>query len=237
MSEIVLINSPLEHLDRVRSMMEKNVNTTSGVFSSISVKYKAEFWVDWIAHTILDSIVDSIFPILDDIDQEIRAIDRIIFPDPTNQPPHDIKNDTNDTKIPFSIGSADLEPKKAFEIEVATSEKTIPTRIPSHRTHFASPRLSISLLFRRARRRLWRMFRRNADLPSATLGTLRRMARARKSIAVLGRLFGSKSDLMTGIKKRLLRSMESKSEGTVHRQTPEEIEIAMYMTDIQGVPL
>lgn len=182
----------------------------------------------------MDSIVDSIFPILDEIEQEVRAIDQIIFTGPTTQPPHDVKNDT---KISLTIRSADPEPKKAFKIEVITSEKTIPTRITSYHTHFASPRLSISLQFRRAKRRLWRTFRRKEDSPSATLVTLRRMARARKSIAVLGRLFGSKSDLMTGIKKRLIKSIESKSEGTVNRQTPEEVEIAMYMTDIQGEPL
>jgi Mg2+ and Co2+ transporter CorA len=63
------------------------------------------------------------------------------------------------------------------------------------------------------------------------------MARVKKLIAVLGRLLSSKSDLVTGIKKRLVKAITSRPQGRAHKQTPEELEIAMYMTDIQGEPL
>lgn len=139
--------------------------------------------------------------------------------------------------------SADVQlghAEKPFKLEITNtnSEKWTPTdRIPSHRTRFVSPRLTISLLFRRVRRRLniaWRGLRRQADTPGATHLTLRRMARVKKLIVVLGRLLSSKSDVMTGIKKRLIKAIESRPDGTSHGQTPEEVEIAMYMTDIQG---
>jgi Mg2+ and Co2+ transporter CorA len=57
------------------------------------------------------------------------------------------------------------------------------------------------------------------------------MARVKKLIVVLGRLLSSKSDVMTGIKKRLIKA---RPDGTAHGQASEEGEIAMYMTDIQG---
>jgi Mg2+ and Co2+ transporter CorA len=59
------------------------------------------------------------------------------------------------------------------------------------------------------------------------------MARVKKLIAVLGRLLSSKSDVMTGIKKRLIKGIDSRP-GTGYGKTPEEVEIAIYMTDIQG---
>jgi magnesium transporter len=139
------------------------------------------------------------------------------------------------------VPSADVQVRhveKIYKAENTISEKKTPTdRVPSYRTRFVSPRLTISLLFRRARRHVhiaWRGFWRTADPPSATQLTLRRMARVKKLIAVLGRLLSSKSDVLTGIKKRLIKAIESRTDGTVDGQAPEEVEIAMYMTDIQG---
>lgn len=230
--------SSLEHTDRIRNMMENNVNMTSGLFSTVISKTKVELHIDWMAHTILDTIVDSFFPILGEIDQEARAIDQMVFTETASPQLEEIESST---KIPLTVPDADAEPKQAeklSEIEITTIEKrTLTDRTPSFHTRFASPRLSIPLLFRRARRHLHRMrrgFWSKATSPGATRSTLRRIARVKKLIVVLGRLLSSKSDLMTGIKKRIIKALESKTEGTTHKQPPEEVEIVMYMTDIQG---
>ena len=171
--------------------------------------------------------MDSFFPILEEIDQEVRGIDQTVFTDTDSSQLQDIGS--NSKTQPRYIT------EKTLMTERTISEKWTPT--PSYRTRFVSPRLTISLLFRRARRHFnnaWRGFWRQADSPSTTQFTLRRMARVKKLIVVLGRLLSSKSDVMTGIKKRLIKAIESRPNGTVHGQTPEEVEIAIYMADIQG---
>lgn len=134
--------------------------------------------------------------------------------------------------------SVDSPPEKSFKAENTASEKRTPTdRILSYRPRFASPRVSFSLLLRRARRHFknaWRGLWNKTDITSTTTFTVRRMARAKKLIAVLGRLLNSKSDVITGIKKRLMKAIDSKPIGMAHKRTPEELEIALYMSDIQG---
>lgn len=65
--------------------------------------------------------------------------------------------------------------------------------------------------------------------PTATASTLRQMARTRRLVTSLGRLLASKSEVVAQIKKRLLKT------GTLDPSVnAEELEVAMYMGDIQG---
>jgi magnesium transporter len=95
---------------------------------------------------------------------------------------------------------------------------------------FVSPRLTIRLLFCRAQRfvgDIWKSYwEKPKPSPSATQLTLRRMARTRKLVTVLGRLLGTKSDVVTQIRKRLTRSAHA-------GHTSEELEVAIYMGDVQ----
>ncbi|KAH9950389.1 hypothetical protein B0H21DRAFT_723239 [Amylocystis lapponica] len=57
-----------EHVDRVRTRIMKlaeNINTSS----------------DWIAHGVMDSIVDSVFPLLDKIEKEVDVIETLVVSD------------------------------------------------------------------------------------------------------------------------------------------------------------
>ena len=97
--------------------------------------------------------------------------------------------------------------------------------------HLVSPPFTIRPLFRRARRRvgdIWRQFWEQPNIsPGATQLTLRRMVRTRKLVTALGRLLGTKSDVVTQIRKRLMRS-------ALEEHTSEALEVAIYMGDVQG---
>jgi hypothetical protein len=190
--------------------------------------------LDWVAHAILDSIVDSFYPLFGEVEKEIIAIDQTIF-----------SNEGDVSQMGFSVDPINLSSDVSTEVEKPSMEKIVSVdekislaeRVrESYHTRFASPRLSIRLAFRRFRRRVsfWKGFWTKAEArPSVTQLTLRRMARAKKLVTVLGRLLNAKSDVITGIKKRLVKAVESG--GTGHKgQMPDELEVVIYMGDIQG---
>jgi len=152
------------------------------------------------------------------------AIDQIVFNHNSESDPSDASPPPDLVKIP----PTDLiPPTKAEESPIPFREK-----YPSEdKPRFVSPRLTIRLLFRRAQRYvgdIWKSYWEKPKLsPCATQVTLRRMARTRKLVTVLGRLLGTKSDVVTQIRKRLTR--------TAHAgHSSEELEVAIYMGDIQG---
>lgn len=108
---------------------------------------------------------------------------------------------------------------------------------PSHvdRPRFAPPRRTLTLLFRRIRWYLTKRWEERFNVPetppSATTLILRRMARARKLVTSLNRLLGSKSEVITQIRKRLLKTG---APGSGSNSKTEELEVAIYMGDVQG---
>lgn len=203
-----------EHADRVRNRMvllEKVVNMSS----------------DWIAHGILDSIVDSFFPFLEEIEKEVMAIDHIVYNLNSEFDPSDAVPSTDLVK-PAPI---DLIPPTKVE-ESPISQNNVESRLEEKYPlpHFVSPPLTIRLLLRRGQRHvanIWKQYREKPNIPpGATQLTLRRMVRTRKLVTALGRLLGTKSDVVTQLRKRLMRSAQGE-------HTSEALEVAIYMGDVQ----
>lgn len=171
------------------------------------------------------------------------AIDHTVFTDVDAMPPQDpftlIETiPSSVTTLPTQLREAEKSTttEVAFEEEKYTPAQRIQRQYhPSFRPHFIAPRFTLHLAFRRTRRRitsLWRRFWTRAESPpSAQQFTLRRMARVKKLVTVLGRLLNTKADVITSLKKRLIKAVTS--HGT-NRQTAEELEVAIYMGDIQG---
>lgn len=189
--------------------------------------------LDWITHNILDSVVDSFFPFLEDIEKEASAIDHIVYSGETDLsmpsgPPVELVRSITSDFIPFlKQQESPLSQRTLIKEKYSPAEKLR----NSYRPHFASPRLNIRLFFRRAKRRVtnaWTLlWARPETAPSGTQLTLRRMARTRKLVTVLGRLLATKSDVVMQIQKRLARAA---AEG----HSTEEFEVAIYMGDVQG---
>lgn len=219
-------NDIAEHTDRIRnriSLLEEVANMTS----------------DWIAHGILDSIVDSFFPYLEEIGKEVMAIEELVL-DP-------MKSDV--MTVPSIAGPESEKSLKRSSSQTITEEK-LHSPVPITETlsmtektlrsdggvrpRFAAPHWTLPLIFRRVRRYLTKRWNRPPSAqeapPSATTLTLRRMARARKLVTSLSRLLASKSEVITQIRKRLLKAGTS---GLGTGSKAEELEVAIYMGDVQ----
>ncbi|KAG6885573.1 hypothetical protein C0993_012575 [Termitomyces sp. T159_Od127] len=197
-----------EHTDRIRNrimLLQEVINMTS----------------DWIAHGILDSIVDSFFPLLEEIEREVAAIEDLV--------------------LTAGGGTSSIIPQQYDTQHVATSyqlDEKGPRLSPDEEKYstaslevrFSSRRPTISPVFRRIRRAIsihWRrLWVNTASHLSPTQITLRRMARTRRLITSLTRLLATKSEVVAQIRKRLLTVDQSKGEDSLN--------VAMYMGDIQG---
>lgn len=205
-----------EHIERVRTrvqLLQNNVLMSS----------------DWIAHGLLDSVVDSFFPILKEIKNDVAAIETILF------------GNEELTETSFSGGSGGFDAERSTgtvtgkEVENSPSfsqiEKAEAT--PEVGPRFSMPRLTMPLAFRHLKRRAKYFLQgafstsksRNTSVRTATSIAFRRMARMRRLVTSLTRLLASKSEIVSQIRKRYLNN------GKVVRN--EGVEIAMYMGDIQ----
>lgn len=185
--------------------------------------------VDWIAHGILDSIVDSFFPYLEEIEKEVVAIEDLVF---APKPIYEFVGSSSAT----NVGKGE-KPKHTLPVaETFSLNEKSPSVGGSIRPRFAAPRWTFPLIFRRIRRTFTKRWRRIATPseapPSATTLTLRQMARARRLVTSLSRLLASKSEVVTQIRKRLLKTGTS---GLGNGTKVEELEVAIYMGDVQGM--
>lgn len=200
-----------EHTDRVKSrlLMLEQVRSLSSA---------------WIAHGLLDSFVDSFFPFLEEIEKEVVAIEELVFslnPGARHDFHQSLKEQANAPSPPSSVMVHGVdEEKEQF------SEKPLQQSL---RTRFSLPRPPLPIVFRRIKRLFRR--RRKQTSPSEisistspTTSTLRRMAKARRLVTSLTRLLASKADVVLQIRKRLLSGHDKKAE---------DVEIAIYMGDIQ----
>lgn len=193
-----------EHLDRVREkvlLLDENKNISS----------------DWIAHGILDSVVDSCFPFLAQIEKEVDQVEKYLYsgadvtdrgvnPSPTKpKPPRDSTLDPIGEKGEGTSISTYEEKHPSSPVKSQQRVKTAKFRV--------SP-LPISLHIRRARRFLKSLFSRTPTMagvgepwmeeqvnPAAR--TVFRMAKIRRLVTSLTRLLSTKAELIGQIRKRL----------------------------------
>lgn len=223
----------IEHTDRVRNriaLLEQVANMSSGRLSFYELDFFSDAVIDWIAHGILDSIVDSFFPYLENIEKEVMAIEELVFSATAVSASTDASTDASPP-----ISAEEFEkPRRMFSVSETVSFSEKSSVEGSMRPRFAAPKWTLHLLSRRIRRffmRHWRRRAKSREAPStATALTLRQMARTRRLVTSLGRLLASKSEVVTQIKKRLLKTGTSGSSSV----SAEELEVAMYMGDIEG---
>ena len=187
----------------------------------------------WIAHGILDSVVDSFFPLVDEIGEHVAAIESLVCNE--DSPASTI------TAIP-SVESRSLQaPPVTEKIAPSTTivdEKHVFTRdvasVKTAKTQFSLPRLTCGLMWRRVRRAFAQLIsscmrsKPHKVKPSFTrtaLG-LHRMARTRRLATSVARVLATKPEVVAGIRKRLLASHG--------RATSDDAEVAIYFGDVQG---
>lgn len=237
---ISLLKISSEHVDRVRNRILKlgqSVNMSSGlsIFISFLNAYSHSL-PDWIAHGIMDSIVDSFFPFLKEIEKEVDEIEKLVVSDyNTSTETEQSSADMQMAQRPEEIVACD-EPQDDKRSTLTLTEKTeeFPKAVV-RKIQFSLP-ASFPLFFRRLRRSLghWRahfqvVFRRSPV--QATASTVYRMARARRLVTSLARFLAHKSEVVAQLQKRLLTTGEwGLGHGNDHDQ-----DVYIYMGDVQGI--
>jgi magnesium transporter len=184
--------------------------------------------LDWIAHGILDSIVDSFFPLLKEIEKEVIAIDNLVFLNSDMVPPIQVENQGG-------VANPAMSEKVDMTQDVQLLEKNAVQTGPVN--PLSTPRLNVAMVFRQIKRTMNRIWKSIAApfaglQPIATHFTLRRIARARKLVTSLARLLATKSEVIAQIRKRLLTSSHSGLGNGTRRD--EDVEVSIYLGDVQG---
>ena len=194
--------------------------------------------LDWIAHGILDSIVDAFFPFLADIEREVTDVDALVYSGPDLAATVKVA----DAPLPFIMEKqiedtsfSEKAQRSDDQINITQNALNI-TGVEFSHPRFVFPRLSVRLVFRQLRRFtattasfIWR---KKMGYRANTTTTLRRMTRTRRLVTSLSRLLATKADVVTHIQKRLMRAGHSGlGNGT---SKGEEFEVAIYMGDVQG---
>lgn len=212
-----------EHVDRVRKKILKlsqSVNMTS----------------DWIAHGIMDSIVDSFFPFLEGVEKEVANMESLLVSE-------DVSTDPAVTNPPPA--PADIPTTPGFEKVVATNEKSetssfVVTEKPhdtlkaaERKTHFKLP--SSWRLYLRGLKSSVQAFYGHFRVvfkhtPTAkTTNTVHRMARTRRLVTSLTRVLAHKSEVVAQLQKRLL----TVGQGGLGNGTDHDHDVYVYMGDVQ----
>ncbi|KAJ7092686.1 hypothetical protein C8R44DRAFT_816287 [Mycena epipterygia] len=202
-----------DHIDRVRNrliLLEKSANMSS----------------DWIAHGILDSIVDSFFPFLQGLEREVIAIEDIVFSGGSNTRASDSPSGG------FNVEKSTPEPK---DIEKTSwpdelSEKNV-ARLDTTRAYFSLPWPPFIAKGKINIPKRWKAAPPTKTRPSPTASTLHRMARARRLVTSLSRLLATKSEVVAQLRKRLLTSVQSGTSKVSGDR--ESAEVAIYLGDVQ----
>jgi magnesium transporter len=209
---------------------------SSGIFITFRrYQYDNVLFSDWIAHGILDSVVDSFFPILQHIEQEVISIENMVLTSGEQLGPFSQAFSTSIDPSPnLGLPSASFP---AGEKDENSPQGDGRKNQPPMKTRFLLPSITISLVLRRlkrvASRGLRTMSRAEANAqPVVTSTPLMSMARTRRLVTSLARLLHTKSEVISQIRKRLLDPKQFAFGNPLGIE--EDGSVAIYMGDIQG---
>jgi len=200
---------------------------------------------DWIAHGILDSVVDSFFPFLEEIEREVVDIENMVLSvDDAKDTPAKTQPHTATDVLPgnvITLGERWHDDEKVDAMPTEKYKQAFPTVIDQVRTRFSFPRPTVPIFFRR----LKRMAHLAATAALSTVGmrmrspisnsaaTLWRMARTRRLVTSLTRLLATKSEVVMQIRKRLLTPSTSVTGLGNGKAKGDSVDVAIYMGDVQ----
>ena len=218
---------------------------SSGLLSAQTVDYKNTGIVmvsaDWIAHDILDSIVDSFFPFLENIARETMALDNNILPgnsdktvpkDPPKSPEVASTGEgLTNRLVPTRTNTDSLLEEKYSDNRKLKNEQSQ----HSPRPHFVAPRLGVLSMFYYMKWFIintWKSWRTKAERPPTPLQLmLRRIGLTRKLVTSFARLLAAKPYVLAAFRRRLMRPVTFKSKSTTGQS---DDELAIYTGGIQG---
>ena len=227
-------------------LLGESANTSSGGSSPHAEcsSYTYGALSDWIAHGLMDSIVDSFFPFLEVIEKEVLEIEHLVFS--AGDTPADQEQESSPTVSVqrSSVTDVSLAPEKRdpeLSEKISIDFAMASTKSIAPKPHFTSP-TSIPLRVRRARRIVFEYISslprfKTIDTKSPNYHhpttTIHRMARIRRLVTSLTRFLAVKSEVVAQVKKRLL----TKGEWGLGTGTEDDLDVFVYMGDVQGAVL
>ncbi len=228
-------------------LLDESTNASSGMSpcTVVEKKFVNLPTVDWIAHGLLDSIVDSYFPYLEIIEKEISEMERHIF---SASERGGVAEDASPTMLEQSSSescratlnekstNADVDEKVPSSLPPLS--KAISIKSVGSRLRFVSPS-KFPMVIRRAKRAIVELF---ASVPRFKAvdtkapgyhhptNTVARMARIRRLVTSLARFLAAKSEVVAQVKKRLL----TKGEWGLGTGMGDDLDVFVYMGDVQG---
>lgn len=162
---------------------------------------------DWIAHGLMDSIVDGFFPVLLDIEKDVLLVENFVSELEIHEQP-EVESHPFDTVHPPEVEIVvSQDPAKASESSptheraekmefAATPVKLKPRSL--NLQHYIDLWRHLPAIWRRSRRK-----KHSTSKMSRDLNRLRRMTATRRLVTTLGRLLSSKAEVVGQIRKRL----------------------------------
>lgn len=223
-----------EHVGRIHKRL--SLHQTTETFSS-----------DWIAHGILDSVVDSFFPFLEEIENEVMSIENAVFSDGSFWGDTSEMNTSEETLVEKSEDKKSINekmpsPVTQYNEKVGLDDmKECRSLLTAPRSTFTLPKFTIPPILRPVYRLMRIQSRKTtktstSNTGSSTYSMLLRMARTRRLVTTLTRLLTAKVDIVSQIQKRLLNNAENvdKRSGRSNKTVnSDEQEVAIYLGDVQ----
>lgn len=200
---------------------------------------------DWIAHGLMDSIVDGFFPIINSIEQEVDDIDSIVAdidaPRPTTSPAEPPKGSPPELPSPSeklggdsnngspTVRATSPDPEK--DISPKAEPAAIRFKDPFYHSYTSSVSRNVKAALHLFRRHI---LRQRHDSPGASSrgALLLRMAASRRLVTALTRILTPKSEVVTQMRKRL--TMSGGVIGPSKAVGSSGLELDIYFGDVQG---
>ncbi|KAK2461945.1 hypothetical protein APHAL10511_006408 [Amanita phalloides] len=185
---------------------------------------------DWIAHGLLDSIVDSFFPYMEQIDEEVIAIDKLVYSRHNQVSNKAYESPSSLESIGSTLPEKVCDLGRAAQNSIGSRDEKVDLGDPGRslrRTRLFT--LNLSRFFGRLICLISKRNFLNENLSQNSKVTLRRIARARRLVTILNRLLATKSEVIARIQKRLLMHKHFMDGGSCQGA----LDIAMYMGDVQ----
>ena len=184
--------------------------------------------------------MDSFFPFLEEVGKEVVEVEDFVFSDDFVTKSHaQVPTSPVSPQVEISANTEKHEPMGNLSTLVEEKLQSSIERTNVVKTRFSLPRPTLPLFIRRLKRAVLSLsipVLLNTDIHrtagDSTSVTLRRMARTRRLVTSLARLLATKSEVVAQIQKRLLTSGQSGLGNGAGKD--DDIEVAIYMGDVQG---
>ena len=184
----------------------------------------------------MDSIVDSFFPFLEEIEREILSIESLIFSDDQVrlQMASNVSLESSASNSDTLVSGAPFAREKILSPSLPEKQE----QRDNHRMQFSVPKQRLlsprrlKLLIRRLARLVSQVeLRIKKPQKNATLTTVHRVAHVRRLVTSLSRFLATKSEVVAQVKKRILMT----GEHGLGNGTGDDRDVFVYMGDVQGM--